>query len=134
MDPHSLVYFAYTSALTSLIVLVCLFYSIKITTQITKPNSREFALRRLRVALFGGIFFTSSPFMMLMFWLPGGLRWPTHTSELFAALVTSLGVRRLVLFSWLPDFFIGYAIFALAWSIVNRHTKSSSSGAGQVGI
>lgn len=96
-------------AVTAVVLLVALYYAVRITWPLTHPDGRVRAWPAVRAALIGGLLFTSSPFWMLLWPLVG--QWHRYLpSSLFEMFLPFLGALRFKL-SWLPQFVIGYAVF-----------------------
>ncbi len=104
------------------IALICLVYSAYITWKLVSKNTRAAAYPRFCFALFGGVLFTSSPFMMLVYALLGQHQYIMITENLFAIYAIA-GVDRQN-FRWVPLFVIGYSLFAFMWAMYFKFRKS----------
>ena len=96
-------------AVTAVVLLVALYYAVRVTWPLTHLDRRAAAWPAVRAALIGGLLFTSSPFWTLLWPLVD--QWHRYLpSSLFEMFLPFLGSLRFKL-SWLPHFVFGYAVF-----------------------
>jgi hypothetical protein len=119
MDPRSLLMSQLMGGAVAVVVIGCLAYSIHVSWPLVASETRSSTLPKVRFALFGGVLFTSLPFLTLLDTIAGH-SWTTLPTEMFFALLGfswSTGFN----FGWVLNFIVGYAFFAFVWSVYSWH-------------
>lgn len=119
-----IVYAWIVHAITAAAVVVSVLYALRISWPLMDRDRRAKAWPHSRAALFGGLLLTSSPFWSLA--MP--LLMPWHEllpSRTFENLLPYLGAVRFRL-SWLPEFFLGYALGGFLWKRWSKRSMTDS--------